>query len=166
VEVGVQGLEIAAKIEAARDYVADSPFVWTFEGENSLIEVSGVGIANAHHFTGFTGPVHLTGGPENPLLQAVVDLRRRLHQTADRFHRALPMPVWTQSQESAMSYEAQVDEALSQYKGMSLQALSLGPDEWKGFLDETGLAPDEDGNVRYRQVLITAGISGIKYIVS
>lgn len=64
-----------------------------------------------------------------------------------------------------MSYQAQVDEALAQYGGVSLQARSLGPDEWKGFIAEMGLKPNSDGSVIYWNVLNTAGFSGIKYIV-
>lgn len=65
-----------------------------------------------------------------------------------------------------MTYKEQVDLVLASYKGMSFEALSLGPDEWAGFLSETGLKPDELGNVDYHGVTVTAGMSGIKYITS
>lgn len=157
--------EIEEKVQAVRERVAATAFEWRFDGDGSLVEVWGSGVANGHHFTGSTGPIHLKGGTGNPLLPAVEALEQRLLERADAFHRALPHPTWTRSQEMQMSYQAQVDEALAQYKGMSLQALSLGPDKWNGFIEETGLTPGPDGAVVYRNVPVTEGISGIKYIV-
>ena len=157
------------QIEDARLATDASPFAWKFERSSERIEISASGRAAGHSFgipaVAFGVAEGLATAGPNPLLELVGDFELRLRRTADDFHRATPWPLWTRSQEDAMTYTEQVDAALDDYRGMSLIGLSLGPEEWSGFLGETGLKPDEFGAVEQRGVPVSAGMSGIKYIV-
>lgn len=152
-------------IASAKALVAGSRFAWTFEADGPRVEARARGVVVAHHFDATTGPMHIGPKDSAVLLEAVRLAEARASATADRFHRATPWPYFLKSQVEAMTYRELVDAALDQYKGLSLQALSLGPEEWAGFIAETGLVPDELGHVEWRGVPVTAGMEGIKYIV-
>lgn len=158
------------QLEEARRAAEDLPFAFRFDPTPDGFEVAASGVAAGHHFTVLPERFGLADGIQpagpNPVLALVENFEMRLRRTADRFHRATPWPIWTWAKESAMSYTEQVDAALSEYLGMSLVGLSLGPEKWSGFLQETGLQPDEFGQVEYRGVPISAGMSGIKHIVA
>ena len=158
-----------AQLDEARRAADALPFRFDFHLTDDAVEVSASGVAAGHDFAVPSPRFSVARGAQaagqNPLLDLVAELEARLRAIAARFHRATPWPIWTYSKERAMSPKEQVDVALDEYKGMSLVGLSLGPDTWCGFLQETGLKPDELGHVEYRGVPISVGISGIKYVV-
>lgn len=156
------------QLEEARRATAGLPFAFTFDPTPDGFEFEASGVVAGHHFKSASRRFGLAHGIQpagtNPVLAVVEELEKGLRSTADHFHRATPWPIWTDAQESAMSYKERVDAALDEYKGSSPVGLSLGPDRWSGFLQQTSLRPDESGRVEYRGVRISVGISAIEYV--
>jgi hypothetical protein len=159
---------VDTRIDAARCSCSGGAFVWEFEKQRDVfVEIRGRGTAAGKEFSASARvPVHeIEGTDPRRLISEIKALETRLRRTADRYHRATPWPIMTRSEKDHMSYTEQVDRALAEYVGMSLQGLSLGSDEWSGFLVETGFLPDEFKQVNYKGIPISEGMAGIKYIV-
>lgn len=151
-------------MERAKAAVADSPWTWRFEHNGMLVEAHARGVSADHHFSDQTGPILVRSADDPALVQALDALLTRMAATADRFHRATPWPIFLKSQREAMTYRQLVDAALDQYHGAGLTGLSLGPQDWVGFLVETELRPDASGQVTWRDVPITLEAKGLRYI--
>lgn len=67
-----------------------------------------------------------------------------------------------------MSILEQVDAALDSYRGMSLEALSIGAEDWDDLCATIQVTPDEFGVIVYRGIEMQRGAvpRGVNLVVS
>lgn len=153
--------------QIARAKAQASPlFEWTFDCKGTRVEIGGRGVVAGRCFAAYSRPIDLMleNSADDPLLESVRGIEAKLRKTADRFHLALPYPPWTRSDEASMSPRERVDQALDEYLGDDLIALSVGPEELAALVLDRA-TPDATDKLCYRGVAIVPGSAGVSYVV-
>jgi hypothetical protein len=159
----LSGDALERAIEEARNHARSSPFKFEFrlKGLSSvLVTASGQAAGKS-----FGSKARLTPVADvRQLVQTVDDLTERLRVVGDRFHRGLPYPIRTSSEEKRLGALGQVDLAIDEFVGVRLRGIALEETLFLRFLLERGLFHEPLEPIVHRGIPVVIGGTGVTYL--